>query len=423
MFEIEAGRVLKSRYYLDRPLAPGGMGMVWQAYDRRLSRRVAVKFLTPGMVTTPQQRGEMLKRFQQEAGVTARLGHLPVPAVHDVDAEDGHFYLVMEFISGISLKDLIAESVVLELPIAASIIVSLCRVLAQAHREGIVHRDLKPSNVMISEQGFTVLLDFGIARVAGAPEDTQLTRTGSGPGSPLYTSPEQFEGGEVDGRSDLYNLGCLLYEMVAGRRVLRDDRDLWERRMQGRGTHTPLSALAVGLPEEVLDLVDRLLAVDPADRPATADEVNRVLRPYLPSPGDPPLSEFLQYDPTLPFREPFAPEYVRNALYAAGPSTALRAFRPRADAKDLHHEAQRLLTADPSKAVTLLTERLPDFEGQYGLRSPEVLELRFDLAKALFAQGDGDMARGVCTEILHCTLGVEVLEIYHMRAKRMLSGE
>ncbi|MFH8346306.1 serine/threonine-protein kinase [Streptomyces sp. NPDC018045] len=418
-FEIRAGRVLNTRYRLDSPLGAGGMGMVWQAYDQLLSRPVAVKFLTPDVVATPEHRREMLRRFLQEAGVTARFTHVGVPAVHDCGEEDGNFYLVMEFVSGVSVEVLIDECGVLELPVAASVVVPLCNVLAEAHREGIVHRDVKPSNVMISEEGYTKLLDFGIARVSGAVDDTRLTRTGGTPGSLLYMSPEQFQGGEITARSDLYNLGCLLYEMLTGRPVLLDEQDLWERRRLGRGSHPSLGALTVGLPDEVLDLVDRLLAVDPAHRPATADEVNRVLRAYLPAPGAPPPVELLPCDPTRPFRALFAPEEPR-ILFAVEPSSTPQTFRPRGDVKDLHHEVRRLLTEDPGKAVDLLTERLPDFGGQYGLRSPEVLDLRVDLAEALIARCDGEKARAVCMEIREDTLGVEVLTVYYARAEKML---
>ncbi|WP_018547231.1 serine/threonine-protein kinase [Streptomyces sp. LaPpAH-108] len=418
LFELRAGFVLRSRYRLDSPLEQGGMGMVWQAYDQNLSRPVAVKFLAPGMAT-PKERAEMLKRFIQEAGVTAQFTSVLVPAVYDAGEEHGYFYLVMELIEGMSLKDLIEESQQLELPVAVSVIVPLCHVLAEAHREGIVHRDLKPSNVMISEKGYTKLLDFGIAHVPGAPEDTRLTRTGGKPGSPLYMSPEQFEGGEVTVQSDLYNLGSLLYEMLTGRPVIAGESELWERQRLRHGTHSPLGSLTVGLPTEVLDLVERLLAFVPVDRPATADEVNRVLRPYLPAPGDPPPAGFLPCDPTLPFRELFAPEGP-SIFRASEPSSITRTFRPRADIKDLHHEIRRLLAEDPAKAVDLLTERLPDFGKQYGMRSADVLDLRFDLVEAFLVQGERGEAAAVCAAVRDATHNVDVLALYHARAVEML---
>ncbi|MEW2163474.1 serine/threonine-protein kinase [Streptomyces sp. NPDC007084] len=422
MLEIQAGRVLRSRYRLDGPLRTGGMGMVWRAYDLRLSRVVAVKFANPAAALTTQGRDEMLKRFQQEAGVMARFTNVGVPAVHDFGDDQGHLYLVMELIQGATLEELMDECGMFELAVVASVIVPICDVLAAAHRAGIVHRDLKPSNVMISELGYTKVLDFGIARVTGAPDDTRLTRTGRSPGSPAYMSPEQYRGEEVTGRSDLYTLGCVLYEMLAGRAVFPRDDEFVLRHMHTTVTPDALSVLRDGIPEEVLDLVNRLLAKDPADRPATADEVNRVLRPYLPVRGDGPPVDYISPDPTRPFREPFAPEDVpligpRVEL----PASASQTYRPRADAKDLHHEVRRLLTNDPAKAVDLLAERLPDLGEQYGLRAREVLDLRFDLAEALLAQADREAARGVYTEIQRDTVGVDGLEVYRSRAEEGLA--
>ncbi|MFF5719877.1 serine/threonine-protein kinase [Streptomyces buecherae] len=422
MFEIRAGRVLRSRYRLDVPLRAGGMGMVWQAYDLAFGRVIAVKFANPAAALTTRDRDEMLKRFQQEAGVTARFTTGGVPAVYDVGEEYGHFYFVMELIQGATLEDLMDECGMLELSVAASIIVPICDVLAAAHRVGIVHRDLKPSNVMISEQGHTKVLDFGIARVTGAADDTRLTRTGRNPGSPGYMSPEQYKGEEVTGRSDLYTLGCLLYELLAGRPVFPRHDEFALRHMHTTVTPDALGVLREGLPDEVLGLVDRLLAKDPADRPATADEVNRVLRPYLPVSGDGPPVDYISPDPTRPFREPFAPEDVPLTVPRVElPATASRTYRPRADAKDLHHEVRRLLTTEPAKAVDLLVERLPDLGDQYGLRSREVLDLRFDLAEALLAQADREAARAVYTEIQQDTVGVDGLEVYRVRAEEGLA--
>ncbi|MFF1416121.1 serine/threonine-protein kinase [Streptomyces sp. NPDC058280] len=422
MLEIHAGRVLRSRYRLDGPLRAGGMGVVWRAYDLALSRVVAVKFANPAAALTAEGRSEMLKRFQQEAGVTARFTNVGVPAVHDVGEEHGHFYLVMELIQGATLEDLMDECGMLELPVAASIIVPICDVLAAAHRAGIVHRDLKPSNVMISEQGYTKVLDFGIARVTGAADDTRLTGTGRNPGSPAYMSPEQYKGEEVTGRSDLYTLGCLLYEMVAGRAVFPHHGEFVLRHMHTTVTPDALGVFREGLPDEVLDLVARLLAKEPAGRPATADEVNRVLRPYLPISGDGPPVDYVLPDPTRPFREPFAPEDVPlTGPRVEPPAAASLTYRPRADAKDLHHEVRRLLTTEPAKAVDLLTERLPDLGDQYGLRAREVLDLRLDLGEALLAQADRAAARVVYTGIQRDTVGVAGLEMYRTQAEEGLS--
>ncbi|BBA99017.1 putative serine/threonine protein kinase [Actinacidiphila reveromycinica] len=420
--EIFGGHLLRSRYRLDQPLGKGGMGTVWQAYDTTLSRPVAVKFANPAVASTPELRSEIVKRFQQEAAVTALFTSVAVPTVYDFGEESGHFYLVMEQIDGASLKEFLDEGDLLELPVAASIIVPICHVLAAAHRAGVVHRDLKPSNVMISAQGYTKVLDFGIARVEGALDDTRLTTAGKNPGSAAYMPPEQVKGEEVTGRSDLYSLGCLLYEMLAGRPVFHDQNDHDLRQMHVVGTPDPLGLLREGLPDDVLALVARLLAKDPAERPATADEVNRVLRPYLPISSDGPPAGYLWPDPTRPFREPFAPDDVpMTGSRIELPGTAAWTYRPRADAKDLHHEARRLLATKPAQAVDLLTARLPDFGEQYGLRAREVLDLRFDLAEALLAKGDREEARAVYMEIQRDTFGVLGLEDYGTRAEEGLS--
>ncbi|WP_190120975.1 serine/threonine-protein kinase [Streptomyces inusitatus] len=425
MFDIQAGRVLRSRYRLDGPLDSGGMGMIWQAYDLAFGRVVAVKFANPAAASTIGERNEMLKRFEQEAGVTARFTNSGVPAVYDLGEEHGQFYLVMELIQGHTLKTLLDEmdeGETLELSVTASIALPICDVLAAAHRVGIVHRDLKPSNVMVSERGHTKVLDFGIARVSGAAEDTRLTSLGRNPGTPGYMSPEQYRGEEVTGRSDLYSLGCLLYEMLAGRPVFPQKDEFALRHLHTTVPPDSLGALREGLPDEVLDLVHRLLAKDPAERPATADEVNRILRRYLPVSGDGPPLDYISPDPTRPFRVPFAPEDTPlTGPRVELPAAASPTYRPRADAKDLHHEVRRLLTTEPAKAVDLLTEHLPTLGEQYGLRAREVLDLRFDLAEALLAQADRESASQAYTEIQRDTVGVPGLEVDRMRAEEGLA--
>jgi eukaryotic-like serine/threonine-protein kinase len=172
----------------------------------------------------------------------------------------------------------------------------------------------------------------------------------------------------------------------------------------------------------VLELVAQMLAKDPAARPATADEVNRVLRCYLPVSGDGQPVDYVWPDPTRPFRKLFAPEETPlTDPWVELPGTVSRTYRPRADAKDIHHEVRRLLPTEPAKAVDLLTERLPDLGEQYGLRAREVLDLRFDLAEALLAKDDREEARAVYAEIQRDTVGVVGLEVYMIRAQEGLS--
>jgi serine/threonine protein kinase len=424
VFVIRNGEVLASRYRLDGPQEQGGMSTIWRAYDERLGRAVAVKFLDPTRAATSEQRTEMVKRFQQEVAIHARFPGNAVPVIYDAGQQGGTFYLVMELIQGTSLEEFLCENDYPQDPeVAASIVVPICGVLAAAHQEGIVHRDLKPSNVMISHRGETKLLDFGIARVEGAEEDTRLTSMGNNPGSPEYMSPEQIRGEEVTGRSDLYSLGCLLYRILAGRRVFDERNEFVLKNMHLSAPPVPLDHWVPGLPEELVNLVTRLLAKNPAERPASADEVNNVLRRHLPERGAAsPLGSDVN-DPSLPFRFPYAPEErPLTGPRVELPSVARPAYRPRSEIKDLHHRARALVTDEPALAVTVVEENLPKLLDLYGALDSGVLDLRFDLADALLAFGARAGARASYLEIEADTVGVPGLELYHSRAEEGIAA-
>jgi serine/threonine protein kinase len=394
------------------------MSTVWKAYDERIGRPVAVKFFEPTRVATSERRAQMFRRFQQEVVVHARFPGGTVPAVYDTADYQGTYYLVMELVEGMRLDQLLWQNGGQDCQVAASIIVPICGVLAVAHREGIVHRDLKPSNVMISNTGEIKLLDFGIARVEGAAEDTRLTTTGTNPGSTFYMSPEQIRGEAVTGSSDLYSLGCLLYEILTGRRVFEgsnayevNNSHLYERPVL-------VNHWAPDLPEDVVNLVSRLLAKESADRPASADEVNHVLRRYLPERGAPSPADLTGHDPTLPFRLPFAPTDCSQSAVGSEPAASVApVFRPRAELKDLHHHARALIGSDPAQAVVAVEENLREFTGYYGANDSGVLDLRFDLADALLAFGARAGARAAYLEIEADTAGVPGLELYNSRAE------
>jgi len=188
-------------YRLEASIGKGGMGEVWKARDSRLNRDVAIKF-------SAQQFSD---RFTREARAVAALNHPNICTLYDI----GPNYLVMEYIEGTSLKG--------PLPLANALKYGgqICEALEAAHRKGIVHRDLKPGNILVTDHGIK-LLDFGLARVRPAPADptiTQLTQVGAVMGTPAYMAPEQWEGKEADARSDIYSFGCILYEMLTGKRA------------------------------------------------------------------------------------------------------------------------------------------------------------------------------------------------------------
>uniref|UniRef100_A0AAU2VKV4 non-specific serine/threonine protein kinase n=1 Tax=Streptomyces sp. NBC_00008 TaxID=2903610 RepID=A0AAU2VKV4_9ACTN len=282
------GEVLESRYQLVEMLGAGGMGQVWRAVDSRLDRDVAVKVITQGPLTTSQSAA----RFRQEARATARLTHPRIVTIHDHGeaAVAGHqvLFLVMELVPGRSMASFTAtERRSVESVVAWGL--QICAGLAAAHRAGVVHRDIKPANVMVYGDGEHDLkiCDFGIARLI-EESGTGLTGTGSAIGTPAYMSPEQVRGDRtLDGRSDLYSLGCLLYELLAGRPPFEGAG--WSVLAQHlNGTPDPLRSLRPDVPAALDHLVASLLRKDPDHRPATAEEVSERLRGVPDGPGDGP---------------------------------------------------------------------------------------------------------------------------------------
>jgi serine/threonine-protein kinase len=212
----DTGTLLDRKYRLDAPLGRGGMGAVYRATHVMLGKTVAVKLIKADLVGSP----DMVRRFQREARAATSLNHPNIVSVYDLgQAGDGTLYIAMELVEGRSLKEEVTASGPMQPGRIASLLTQVASALGVAHRHGIVHRDLKPQNLMISraEDGTEVvkLLDFGIAKTheEGA---TQLTQTGFALGTPQYMAPEQAAGKAVDGRTDLYALGVILYEMLTG---------------------------------------------------------------------------------------------------------------------------------------------------------------------------------------------------------------
>ncbi|MBN8617099.1 MAG: protein kinase, partial [Deltaproteobacteria bacterium] len=213
---MQPGRVLGKAYRVERALGAGGVGAVFEAVQVRTGRRYAVKVLLPEIA----MREGAAKRFRREAEALAAVGHSGIVQIHDFDTEDdGTQFLVMDLLEGEDLATRIAREGALDLPLALRVLEEIGAALGAAHELGIVHRDLKPANVFLSRRPGAAeratILDFGLAKNLAGPS-VHLTATGVGLGTPLYMSPEQARGEDVDLRTDVYALGCILFEMLTG---------------------------------------------------------------------------------------------------------------------------------------------------------------------------------------------------------------
>jgi serine/threonine protein kinase/tetratricopeptide (TPR) repeat protein len=264
-------------YQLVAAIGAGGMGEVYRATDTKLGRDVALKVLPAEMASSP----ERLKRFRREAKALAALDHPGVVTVYSVEEAGGVHFLTMQLVEGQPLDRLIPEGG-LPLEKLVEIASALADALAAAHEKGIVHRDLKPANVMITKDGRVKVLDFGLAKMAAPlagegsgselPTDVQ-TREGVVVGTLPYMSPEQLSGRALDHRTDVFSLGVLLYEMATGRRPFEGRSSAEVVSAILRDTPRPLRQRRFGLPEKLERIVERRLAKDARDRPASARDV------------------------------------------------------------------------------------------------------------------------------------------------------
>ncbi|WP_030703646.1 MULTISPECIES: serine/threonine-protein kinase [unclassified Streptomyces] len=272
-------RRIQSRYRLIELIGRGGMGEVWRALDESLGRQVAVKCLKPVGPQHDQAFTRVLReRFRREARVAASLQHRGVTVVHDFGEYEDVPYLVMELLDGQNLSQLLEENEQHPLPVehVVDIAEQVADALGYTHRRGIVHRDLKPANIMRLTDGTVKICDFGIARLGhDIGMSSRLTTTGLAMGTPHYMSPEQISGQEVDHRSDLYSLGCVLYEIATGSPPF-DQEDAWAVLVGHRDTPPePLRTHRAELPGFFDRVVLDLLAKVPEERPADAGDLRR----------------------------------------------------------------------------------------------------------------------------------------------------
>ncbi|MBA3655324.1 MAG: serine/threonine protein kinase, partial [Actinobacteria bacterium] len=263
--------ILRDRYRLVRRISRTEMAEVHEAVDEVLGRTVAVKLLLPEL----SDNEGFVARFRREARAAASLNHPNIVAVFDSGEHEGQYFIVMEYVDGPTLAELMAEEGRLPETRAAEIGMEIAAALAAAHQQGIVHRDVKPGNVLLGAGGMVKVVDFGIARaVAG---NTALTRPGTIVGSVSYLSPEQAMGQEIGTASDIYSLGVVLYAMVTGRPPFQADTPVAIAHQHVHQDPVPPSELASDISPAFEALVLQMLAKDPADRPAAVEDVRQEL--------------------------------------------------------------------------------------------------------------------------------------------------
>lgn len=265
------GETFAHRYSVMARIAGGGMGEVYRAQDLLLDRAVAVKVLNPSLASDP----ELVERFKAEARAAARLTHPNVVAVYDWGEEDDRtYYMVMEYVPGTDLRDVLVRRGALEPAQAAAIVADVCEALAAAHESGLVHRDVKPENVLIAPGGKVKVADFGIAAVV----DTDLTAPGGViPGTLRYLAPEQARGGHAGPPADIWATGALLYELVTGMPPHQGSgTELLRRRAEE--PLPPPSNFVQSVPDALDSIVAKACALDPEDRWSTATEMGQALR-------------------------------------------------------------------------------------------------------------------------------------------------
>ncbi|MFE2163588.1 protein kinase [Streptomyces sp. NPDC059447] len=402
------GHVLDGRYELRRRLGHGSMGDVWLAYDRRSRRAVAVKGIRG--LADPAHPEELIRRFMLEADLLARWKHPGIPAFLDarVDSIAGEAYLVMEYVLGRDLTQVVADGHRFSEDEVVSIAAQLCDVLEHTHAIPVIHRDLKPANIMLADRHRVVVLDFGVAKVFRT-DQARLTHNNRILGTVAYMSPEQCEGRAVHPRSDLYSLACVLYELLTGIPPFGDAdaaRVMHRHRYQ---TPEPVSLLRPGVSPVLEAVIMSGLAKRASDRPATAGEFRSRLEsprelfaPCSPAPShalpglSTPDSPSLESLP-VPVRLTRAQAFFEEGLISQAMPEYARLAQDLADLGPEHCEAAALCRfgfarcqkhlgylEEALKTLTALTDELHS-------RSPDdrlLLEVRFHIGQLLLDLGD-----------------------------------
>jgi len=276
---LQIGAVLGDRYEILELLGEGGMGAVYKAADREVDRIVALKVIRPEMASNP----EILARFKQELLLSSQVTHRNVIRIYDLGEAQGMKFITMEYLEGQNLHQVLKQRSKLEIAEAVGIMEQVASGLAAAHREGIIHRDLKPANIMLAKSGRVVVMDFGLARTFSGDG---MTRTGAMLGTIEYMSPEQAQGMDVKASSDIFTVGLILYELLAGVTPFRAESVIASLLMRSQKSAAPLVEIDKNIPATLSNIVARCLEKDPANRYQNAEELGVSLRAWQGKSGD-----------------------------------------------------------------------------------------------------------------------------------------
>ena len=268
--------IVNDRYRVERSVGRGGMAEVFLAHDLLLDRPVALKVLFPEYANDPS----FVERFRREAQSAAGLTHPNIVAVYDWGKVNNTYFIAMEFVQGRTLASILKEKLRLTARQACDVAVDVASALGFAHENGVVHRDIKPGNILIGSTGQVKVADFGIARALGSAVEEGLTQTGSVMGTATYLSPEQAQGSQPDPRSDIYSLGVMMYEMVAGRAPFIGDNAVGVAYQQVHGVPPALSEFVSDIPREFEAIVAKCMAKSAERRYVNAGALRDDLRRF-----------------------------------------------------------------------------------------------------------------------------------------------
>ncbi|MFI1418749.1 serine/threonine-protein kinase [Streptomyces sp. NPDC020731] len=379
------------RYELTRELGRGGMGVVWAAHDPQRGGEVAVKLLAPRPGASDFTSLE--RRFLREASLTARLRHPGIPAVHDHGSHEGRLYLVMDLVPGRALDAVLESEGPLPVEHAADVTRRTAEVLAHAHAQNVVHRDLKPSNLMLTPDGDLKVLDFGVAAALDPqPGETRFTAANATPGTVMYMAPEQAVGETVPA-SDLYSLGCVLYELLTGAPPFAAGSQFLLYHRHAHDPVPPLDERRPGVPAGLRELVEALLEKKPQDRPASATEVAARAAAWAPAPARSPR-------PVIPHPRLAEIDGVRRS---GRPARALEEYGDLLAAPSLGRADVLAARAGHAlcvgglgrtrEALDELKSVLAEQRSLLGPDDPGVLDTRYEIAVLLARTGERHAAR------------------------------